>query len=341
MGTEASRGCRACGIFKIMAIQIRKKQRFMSVVAICLIVVLGTLVSRRASGAVHGKAATAPAGSKEMRDEAEWRAERAQKLSAPDGWLTLVGLEWLKPGKNSVGLAADNAIRLKGHAPDHLGVVEVNGSQLRFLPPEAGFPKDVHLDGQPAHEAPLESDDGNPSLISTDNLSMVVLHRGDRFALRIKDSQSPTRTGFRGLHWYPAEAKYRVTAKWIPFVPAHTEKIPTIIGTTLDMPAPGLAEFTLDGKTIQIEPVLEDPGAKELFFILRDATSRTTTYQSARFLYAGFPDHGLDQPGSIVLDFNRLQNPPCAYTPYATCPLPPYINRLAISIPAGEQRYSH
>jgi hypothetical protein len=107
------------------------------------------------------------------------------------------------------------------------------------------------------------------------------------------------------------------------------------------MPAPGLAEFTLDGKTVQIEPVLEEPNAKQLFFILRDATSHTTTYQSARFLYADFPDHGLDKPGTLVLDFNRLQNPPCAYTPYATCPLPPYINRLAISIPAGEQRYSH
>jgi uncharacterized protein (DUF1684 family) len=107
------------------------------------------------------------------------------------------------------------------------------------------------------------------------------------------------------------------------------------------MPAPGLAEFTLDGKTVQIEPVLEDPSSKELFFILRDATSHTTTYQASRFLYTDFPDHGLDQPGSLVLDFNRLQNPPCAYTPYATCPLPPYINRLAISIPAGEQRYSH
>ena len=207
--------------------------------------------------------------------------------------------------------------------------------------PEGGFPPHLMVDGQPAHEAPLHSDDDKPSSLTDENLSLVVLHRGDRFALRIKDAESPTRTAFKGLHWYPPDAKYRVTAKWIPFTPAHTEKIPTIIGTTLDMPAPGLAEFTLDGKTIQIEPVLEDPNAKELFFILRDATSHTMTYQAARFLYSGFPDHGLDQPGSVVLDFNRLQNPPCAYTPYATCPLPPYINRLAISIPAGEQRYSH
>ena len=87
--------------------------------------------------------------------------------------------------------------------------------------------------------------------------------------------------------------------------------------------------------------MLEDASSKELFFIIRDATSHTTTYEASRFLYTGFPSNGLDKPGTIVLDFNRLQNPPCAYTPYATCPLPPYINRLAISIPAGEQRYSH
>jgi uncharacterized protein (DUF1684 family) len=309
--------------------------------AACGVALLMGAASFAVSGfaAAKGKTTAAPATSGVMREEADWRADRARKLSAPDGWLTLVGLEWLKPGRNSVGLAADNQIRLKGHAPDHLGVIEVDGGQLRLLAPDGGFPKNVLLNGQPAQEGPLEPDDAQASLLSTENLSLVVLHRGDRFALRIKDALSPTRTEFKGLNWYPAEAKYRMTAKWIPFVPAHTEKIPTVIGTTLDMPAPGLAEFTLDGKTIQVEPVLEDPKAKELFFILRDATSHTTTYQASRFLYADFPDHGLDQPGTVVLDFNRLQNPPCAYTPYATCPLPPYINRLAISIPAGEKRY--
>jgi len=291
--------------------------------------------------ASHAKSTATPANSSVLREEADWRTERAKALSARDGWLTLVGLEWLKPGPNAVGLASDNQIHLKGHAPEHLGVIEVDGSQLKLVTPAGGFPKSLLVDGQPAQEGPIKPDDGKPTLLTTENLSLVILHRGDRFALRIKDAESPTRIGFKGLHWYPAEAKYRISAKWIPFVPAHTEKIPTVIGTTLDMPAPGLAEFTLDGKTIQIEPVLEDPNAKELFFILRDATSHTTTYQAARFLYASFPDHGLDQPGTVVLDFNRLQNPPCAYTPYATCPLPPYINRLAISIPAGEQRYSH
>ena len=100
-------------------------------------------------------------------------------------------------------MAADNQIRLKGHAPDHLGVIEVDGNQLKLLPPEGGFPKFLLLNGQAAQEGPLESDDGQkPSLISTENLNMLVLRRGDRYALRIKDSESPTRTGFRGLHWY-------------------------------------------------------------------------------------------------------------------------------------------
>jgi uncharacterized protein (DUF1684 family) len=292
--------------------------------------------------APHAAAKTASAAqTKELRDDAEFRAERARNLSAPDGWLTLVGLEWLKAGPNTVGLAADNSVRLKGHAPEHLGVIEVEGGQLQLKAPAGGFPKFLYVNGKPAQEGPLTSDDGRASVLSTENLTMVVLHRGDRFALRIKDSQAPTRINFKGLHWYPLEAKYRITAKWIPFNPPHTAKIPTIIGTTLDMPAPGLAEFTLDGKTIQLEPVLEDPNARELFFILRDATSRTTTYESARFLYTEFPDHGLDKPGTVVLDFNRLQNPPCAYTPYATCPLPPFENRLAVAIPAGEERYSH
>jgi uncharacterized protein (DUF1684 family) len=274
-------------------------------------------------------------------DLAQWRVERAKGLSAPDGWLTLVGLDWLRPGSNAIGLAPDNQIKLSGHAPEHLGIVEVNGNQLRLVAPASGFPPHLLVDGQPAREGPIRPDDEKASVLSDENLTMIVLHRGDRFALRIKDAQSPTRTGFRGLHWYAPNPAYRVTAKWIPFNPPHTEKIPTVIGTTLDMPAPGLAEFTLNGKTVQIEPVLEEPDAKEFFFILRDATSHTTTYGASRFLYTSLPDHGIDKPGTVVLDFNRLQNPPCAYTPYATCPLPPYINRLAIPIEAGEQRYSH
>ncbi|HZZ41075.1 MAG TPA: DUF1684 domain-containing protein [Acidobacteriaceae bacterium] len=269
-----------------------------------------------------------------------WRAARAQGLSAPDGWLTLVALDWIEPGENSFGAATDNRIQLSGAAP-HLGVLQFSGNAVRLLPPKGGFPSALRVDGHPAQPAVLTGNDMKPHELTDGTLTFFVIHRGDRYALRVKDTQAPTRVHFRGLHWYAPNQDYRVEARWIPWVPAHALKIPTVIGTTIEMPAPGLAEFTLDGKTIRLEPVLEGPGAKQLFFIVRDTTSRSTTYGAGRFLYADFPDHGLEQPGHIVLDFNRLQNPPCAYTPYATCPLPPQQNRLAIALPVGEERYSH
>jgi len=271
-----------------------------------------------------------------------WRTHREQRLSAPDGWLTLVGLEWLKPGVNTVGSAPDNRIRLSAAAPAHIGVIEVNGIDIRLAAPVGGFPAGVQIDGTPAQAVKLADDEAEkPSKLTAGTLTILLLHRGDRYALRIKDSQAPTRLNFHGLHWYNPDPRYRVEARWIPFVPVKKIPIPSIIGVTDQMPAPGLAEFTLDGKTLQLEPVLEEPDAKQLFFILRDATSRTTSYGAARFLYTDFPDHGLDQPGRLVLDFNRLQNPPCAYTAYATCPLPPEQNRLSIALPVGEAKYSH
>ncbi|HWB33394.1 MAG TPA: DUF1684 domain-containing protein, partial [Acidobacteriaceae bacterium] len=145
---------------------------------------------------------------------------------------------------------------------------------------------------------------------------------------------------FHGLQWYAPDSAYRVTARWIPYHPPQIEKIATVLGTTLNMPAPGVAEFLLKGKVYLLEPVLEGGDATHLFFILRDETASTTTYGGGRFLTTGLPDHGLAHPGSLTLDFNQLYNPPCAYTPYATCPLPPNKNRLPVPIEAGEQRYT-
>jgi len=270
-----------------------------------------------------------------------WREHRAQQLSATDGWLTLVGLEWLQPGSNAFGTAADNRIRLNAQVADHLGVLELNGKEVYLTAPPQGFPSSLLVNDAPAHAGTIDTDGPNPTVLKAGTLTLLVIHRGDRFALRIKDAQAPTRIHFQGLHWYAPDPRYRIEAKWIPFTPAHEESIPTIIGTTLKLPVPGVAEFTIAGQTVQLEPVIEEPGDKQLFFILRDTTSKTTTYGAARFLYTGFPDHGLDKPGHLVLDFNRLQNPPCAYTPYATCPLPPPQNKLAVALPAGEQRYSH
>lgn len=270
-----------------------------------------------------------------------WRADREKEIAAPDGWLTLVALDWLKPGVNSFGTAPDNQVRINARAPEHFGILTVSGSTVQLLSRAGGFPPDLLLDGKPAREGPLSADDNKPSTLTWHGLTMIVLPRGGRYALRIKDADSPVRAQFHGLHWYAPDLRFTVEARWIPYTPPHTLKIPTVIGTTLDLPAPGVAEFTLNGKTMRLEPVLESPRDTTLFFILRDTSSQTTTYQAGRFLRIAFPDHGLAAPGKLVIDFNQLYNPPCAYTPYATCPLPPEQNRLPIALEAGEQRYSH
>lgn len=290
---------------------------------------------------VAGIAGSSPADDAAwQRDLESWRAQRAAWLQDPEGWLSLVGLEWLKEGDNSLGSAADNRIRVAISAGAHLGVLHLESRSVRLLPPNEGFPSEFQVDGKPAEPQELYADDEKrPSKLTAGTLTMLLIHRGDRIALRIKDSRAPTRVNFHGLRWYPPDAAYRVHARWIPHNPPKFISVSTIINTTMSYPSPGTAEFALGGKNYRLEPVLEEPEAKMLFFIIRDTTSRTATYRAARFLYAEFPDQGLAQPGELWLDFNRLQNPPCAYTPYTTCPLPPSQNRLPIAIPAGEKRY--
>ena len=292
-------------------------------------------------------------------DLAAWRAAREQAIGAPDGWLTLVGMEWLNTGVNSIGTAPDNQIRVHAKAPDHIGLITVSGTTasakprkgkpqggapqsapiIQLLAPTGGFPPDLMIDGKPAREGQLTVEGSSPSTISWHGVSMVVLNRGGRFALRIKDSDSPARAAFKGLNWFAPDPHFRIKAAWTPFLPPQIEKIPTAIGTTIDLPSPGYAEFVLDGKPYRLQPVLEDPDHKTLFFILSDVTSDIATYGTARYLHTGLPDHGLDQPGLLMLDFNLLENPPCAYSRYATCPQPPEQNRLPVALEAGEKLY--
>jgi len=289
----------------------------------------------------HSSRAESPANATSWQaDQLAWRAKRATNLQAPEGWLSLVGLEWLKEGDNSFGSAADNKIQIAPKAPAHVATVHLEKGALRLGSPAGGFPKDLTLDGHAAQDQVLYADDGDqPSKLKFGTFTVIIIHRDERYGLRIKDTEAPTRTGFHGLKWYAPDPAYRIKAHWIPHNPPKMLDIPTILGTVGKMPAPGAAEFTLNGQTVRLEPVLEDPNDTTLFFILRDATSKTKTYGAGRFLYTDLPDHGLSQPGELWLDFNQAVNPPCAFTPYATCPLPPPQNRLTIAIPAGEQRY--
>jgi uncharacterized protein (DUF1684 family) len=273
-------------------------------------------------------------------DLSQWRTAHAAALQKPENWLSLIGLDWLKAGDNSFGADPANAIAIHAKVPARVAVFHLEKGAVSLRPPQGGFPKGFTVDGKPATPQTLRADDQPPrNTVRIGTVAVIVLHRGDRYALRIWDSTSPARTNFAGLHWYEPDPKYRVTARWIPYVPMKILHVPTVLGTAIEQPAPGAAEFTLDGKTVRIEPVLEEPDSKQLFFILRDTTSQTATYGAGRFLYTSFPSNGLGKPGELVLDFNRMENPPCAYTPYATCPLPPKQNRMPVAITAGEKRF--
>jgi hypothetical protein len=277
-----------------------------------------------------------------QRDELAWRTQHATDLQKPDGWLSLIGLEWLEPGDTSIGSAQDNKVHLPNTAPAHVAVLKLETNAVTLLPPSEGFPSGLQIDGSPAKQRAMRADqdkDKFNSHATIGALNFYVIKRADKFALRIKDAKSPALLEFHGLKWFEPNPAYRVTAKWTPYVPAKNVSLLTLVGTEYSEPVPGFAEFTLQGKTFRLEPVLEDPNNTKLFFILRDTTSTETTYPACRFLYTTFPTHGVDQPGELVLDFNHLENPPCAYTPYATCPLPPAGNRLPIALPVGEQRY--
>jgi uncharacterized protein (DUF1684 family) len=260
-----------------------------------------------------------------------WRHEREAGLKADDGWLTVAGLFWLKDGINSAGSSASSAIPLP-RAAAHVGDFDFHGGKTTF---RADSAVNVNVNGKPAQTAALrcDTDSGGPDMLTTGDLSMFVIHRGSRYAVRLKDKNSEFRSAFTGLHWFPVREDYRIVARFVPYDTPHKLTVPNILGETEDAPSPGYAVFTLHGHEYRLEPVLEE---NQLFFIFRDQTSGKETYGSGRFLYSAMP-----REGKVVLDFNKAYNPPCAFTPYATCPLPPKENRLVVRIEAGELNYGH
>jgi uncharacterized protein len=278
----------------------------------------------------------AGAGSQEyVRSIEVWRQERLTRLTADDGWLTLAGLHWLKEGSNRFGAAVDNDIVLPpGSAPDHAGVFEFHAGKVRVRAnPGAG----VTLHGEAVGAIDLEPDlPGPPDILAVRDLSLFVIQRGDRYAIRVKDKESRTRREFRGLEYFPIDPAYRVVASFSPGPPGRTIEVPNVLGQIEKLPSPGDVGFTLQGRAFKLEPVLEEPGATELFFIFRDETSGKETYPSGRFLYAEMP-----KDGKVVIDFNKAYTPPCAFTPYATCVLPPRQNWLPVRIEAGEKSAGH
>ncbi|MDR3727241.1 MAG: DUF1684 domain-containing protein [Terracidiphilus sp.] len=271
----------------------------------------------------------------------QWRLQHAASLSTPDGWLAVVGLEWLKPGDNTFGTATDNSVRIAAQGSAHLGIIHVSQSDLELQAPVGGFPADFQVDGHAATNQKIVVDGPKPTQFTYGTLTFFVIRRGDQTALRIKDSQSPARLDFRGLHWYAPDPSYKIEAEWIPYDEPKRVGIQNVVGIVTPGLVPGVARFKIQDQTITLEPTVQSLTGNSLLFVIRDATSGKTTYAASRFLHAELPDHGLLKPGKILLDFNRLENPPCAFTPYATCPLPPASNKLKVALEVGELNYAH
>jgi uncharacterized protein (DUF1684 family) len=248
---------------------------------------------------------------------AEWRRARESELRREGGWLTVTGLFWLRDGPNRFGKEPSSDIALLD-GPARAGVLTLRNGKVTLSTNGA--------------ERELRPDSAD--IAKTGRLSLFIIKRGDKYGVRLKDPESAYLREFHGLEYFPASEAYRVTAKFVP----ENRKIPilNVLGQTEPSDCPGYAVFRLHGREVRLYPVLETPDAKNLFFIFKDLTSGKETYGAGRFL-----DTGLPRDGKLVLDFNKAYNPSCAFTPYATCPLPPKENRLTVRIEAGEKKYGH
>jgi uncharacterized protein len=265
---------------------------------------------------------------------AERRAQRETKLKAEDGWLTVVGLTWLKEGANRVGSNPSFEVRLPKSVPASVGTLTLKAGKVRFMPAPGAV---VTMNGAPAKDTDLKPDiDANYDRLAVGRVKFFIIKREDKLGVRIKDNDSATRREFSGLKWYPVDPSWRVTAKYIPFAKPRTVTFDTAVGVKEQDESPGYVTFQRDGKEYRLEPVVDD---NDLWFVMRDQTSGKTTYGASRFLYAEMPKGGVKRAGTVEIDFNKAENPPCVFTDYATCPLPPPQNRLALAVTAGEQMY--
>jgi hypothetical protein len=255
-----------------------------------------------------------------------WRAEAEAALRSPEGWLSVVGLFWLHEGVNLVGSGPTCSIRLPASAPAFVAELCLRDGVVTL----GVFGDSLLLNGEEPSERPLQDDTQPPAdRLTVGPLVLHLLRRGERFGVRIRDRQHPSRTAFSGRRWYEPRSEYRIVARFEAYDPPRLIPITNILGDTEDQPSPGAAVFELDAQEYRLDAVNGSGG--KLFFNFRDRTAGQTTYGAGRFLYADEP-----QDGIVVLDFNKAVNPPCAFTPYATCPIPPRQNHLPIAISAGE-----
>ena len=252
-----------------------------------------------------------------------WRAARDARLRDPDGWLTLVGLHWLVPGKNRFGSDAGNDLVLTGsQVPAEAGTLVLEDGVV-----------ELHRDGHDAVR--METDvSGEPTVLDMGTLRMYVIQRGDRFGLRVRDHASPALAAFEGMSHFDIDPSWRLVARLEPAEAGATVEIMDVVGLLTREPTPGQVVFEREGRSWRLDALPGDEDGS-LWLVFGDATNGSSTYGGGRFLYT----EPVAADGSVVVDFNLAYNPPCVFTSYATCPLPPAQNRLPLAIEAGERSF--
>ena len=275
-------------------------------------------------------AATVPDPEHEKAVEA-WRKERLTRLTEEFGWLTLVGLHWLKEGDNHIGSKDGSAVHLPPSVPADVGALTVEGDVLTFT---AAKGVTVTHESQPITKVDLlrDTQDKGPTKLQVGTVRFYVIERGGKLGVRVKDSQSAVRTGFKGLNYFPVDTGWRKTARFEPHTEPKTLTIQNVLGDVEEEVSPGSVVFMVEGKEYRLD-VTGDPESK-MFIVFKDTTANTETYGAGRFIYTGPV-----QDGKVELDFNQAYNPPCAFTAFSTCPLPPKQNRLPVRVEAGEKKY--
>jgi uncharacterized protein (DUF1684 family) len=280
-------------------------------------------------------------------------AARASELSAPDSWLSLIGLHWLPQGETTVGSADDNDVVFPAASVPHVGTLVVDGTDVTWrtapgvtvtqgvdstlaLPAGSGaIAQDAS--GDPAVEEANLSErlgEGKSRVLRHGDVNWIVIRRGDQVALRLRDNDNETYRAFHGIDRYPTSTAWRVTARWVP----HEKKVavPNVLGTVAEVDSPAALEFWVEGRRM----TLDVPGGEEFgryMLVFADSTSGGETYGGGRYLWVDGPD----EEGRVVVDFNLAYNPPCVWTAFATCPLPTRDNRLPVRVEAGEKDWAH
>ncbi len=301
--------------------------------AVCVAILSGCGKSEEIAAPDPAALASQRAYEKEI---ADWRADRLQRLERADGWLSLVGMHWLEPGSTRVGSNPKFTTRL-AVGPADVGILTLTKDGVLTLRPERSA--DITIDGKPAAGpvrliTDIDAGDAGPTVVGFNkgDASFIAIKRGGKMALRVRDALAPTRTGFTGIDSFAIDPAFRFTAKFTAHPAGQTIDIVNILSQVEPMVNPGTVTFEKDGKSYTLEAV--DEGDHRLFLVYADRTSGHESYAAARFLYADYPN----AEGTTVVDFNKGYNPPCAFTPFSTCPMPPASNRLDLAINAGEKK---